>query len=295
MTTGDRQKLGVNFGSGYGLPLASVDDMLTTGSLMLVEPAHPVSPWDSGIPAANARVANLAASQAGAALGDTSAEVRAQWIVGSAQASTNSIFERTSCGGLHGIASQTVTGANMGACLVLPAALLTYLKTNTGHSYFVSLWHRVTRISGGSTDATTPYLSTVANSSSPASNYLWALRSRISRPGSGGATNLGLRPTTFTDVAGPTVRSIGTTGAVGTIASPIGTVASWGLPGYNSGLDAANDKPPSWVLYRYYLEDLTVSGRSYATVDTLDKDAFIAQVTTPGGRYWSDTYTTPAI
>lgn len=52
--------------------------------------------------------------------------------------------------------------------------------------------------------------------------------------------------------------------------------------------------PGAFLFYRAYIEDLTVSGRSYAAVDALDYAEYTKQVTTAGGRYYADTYTDPA-
>jgi hypothetical protein len=48
------------------------------------------------------------------------------------------------------------------------------------------------------------------------------------------------------------------------------------------------------VLYRAYIEDLTVSGRTYAQVQALDYALWQAAFA-PGGRYAGDTFTPPAI
>jgi len=50
----------------------------------------------------------------------------------------------------------------------------------------------------------------------------------------------------------------------------------------------------SGVIYRAYMEDLQVSGRSYAAVDAIDFEQFTKHVLTAGGRYYGDTYTDPA-
>lgn len=51
---------------------------------------------------------------------------------------------------------------------------------------------------------------------------------------------------------------------------------------------------PSYILYRMYLEDLTVSGRTYAQVDAIDyamwQTAFSA-----GGKFYGDTFTASPI
>jgi hypothetical protein len=56
----------------------------------------------------------------------------------------------------------------------------------------------------------------------------------------------------------------------------------------------AKESAPSVVFYRTYLEDLTVSGRTYAEVDALDVALYTKHVLTTGGRYYGDTYTDPA-
>ena len=53
----------------------------------------------------------------------------------------------------------------------------------------------------------------------------------------------------------------------------------------------SKDKAASWKLYRFYLEDLTVSGRTYAEVDAMDNALYTQEVLTPGGRYYGDTQT----
>ena len=50
---------------------------------------------------------------------------------------------------------------------------------------------------------------------------------------------------------------------------------------------------PSRAVYRMYIEDLTVSGRTYAQVDAIDYAQFTKDVLTVGGRYYGDTYTDP--
>jgi hypothetical protein len=46
------------------------------------------------------------------------------------------------------------------------------------------------------------------------------------------------------------------------------------------------------VFWRGYVEDLTVSGRTYAEADAIDIAEFTKQVLTSGGRYYGDTIVT---
>jgi hypothetical protein len=69
-------------------------------------------------------------------------------------------------------------------------------------------------------------------------------------------------------------------------------VNAW--PG-TGNLTSANstDGSESRIFYGFYLEDLTVSGRTYQDVDALDLQAYNIAFGT-GGRYYNDTYTDPA-
>lgn len=74
--------------------------------------------------------------------------------------------------------------------------------------------------------------------------------------------------------------------------NPAGTTFS----GQNTnamGTGNAHHRMPSMILYRFVLEDLTVTGRSFATADAIDAAQFAAAFGT-GGRYNGDTYTDPA-
>lgn len=62
-------------------------------------------------------------------------------------------------------------------------------------------------------------------------------------------------------------------------------------PGALSTVD--NNKLASWAFYRSYLEDLSVSGRSYSEVAAIDSVEY-ARAFAVGGRYGADTYTDPA-
>ncbi|RQS00227.1 hypothetical protein DIE02_27720 [Burkholderia sp. Bp8991] len=57
--------------------------------------------------------------------------------------------------------------------------------------------------------------------------------------------------------------------------------------------DAARNVDFSAILYRVFLEDLTVSGRTFAAVSALDQSLYNAAFTS-GGRYNGDTYTSPS-
>lgn len=50
---------------------------------------------------------------------------------------------------------------------------------------------------------------------------------------------------------------------------------------------------PSWILYRIYIEDLSLSGRTYEQVKAID-DAEFAKAFAAGGKFFDDTWNDPA-
>lgn len=284
--------LDTTFTDAGSLPVLEVDSILAAGSLLLIDPMHDAGLWPTGVPAASARVPNIAAAKA-AAMIPTATELRPQWVLGSSQTAANSVFERTTKGGLHGIISQVSTGANKGAHLSIPADILAFLRTNTTHHIYVSLWSDVTRISGDVSDTTTPWLSGAAVTGALTGSYAYLMRSRTTRPLSTSTVPAeGLRPASGSgsDVLGLTLRNVGTGGKMGaTDALYVGTVAQWGQVGLVSTTPTAANFP-SFTFYRFYMEDLTVSGRTYATVDSIDSGLYTAALVTSGGRYQGDTH-----
>jgi len=78
-------------------------------------------------------------------------------------------------------------------------------------------------------------------------------------------------------------------GAGDTIAIAGGSI----IFGNNGSSSALTNQCPSDIFYRGYCEDLTVSGRSYADVDALDKALWDAAFAA-GGRFAGDTFTAPS-
>lgn len=275
-------------GSG---PIAEVDSLLTNGSLALLDPAHSHSPFTAALPAAGASVAvpNIAWEKAAAVLGSgTDATLAGSLSVGTAFTPANLCkLERSGKSGIHAISPRPGTYmAQRHAIITLPAALLTYLANNTAHAYYFSMWANLTRVTSA-----TGFVPHSSWSDSTASG-LWFMGSRAG----GGETNYpvanrtGNRAGPQSATTGPFLQNMAVSGMVG--AAPVAARNYlWCIgDGYGSSAPGVSS---SQVFYRAYLEDLTVSGRSYATVDALDLAAYTAAIGT-GGRYNADTYTAPS-
>lgn len=65
------------------------------------------------------------------------------------------------------------------------------------------------------------------------------------------------------------------------------------MPPWSGVASQALNSSPSYVLYRVYIEDLSLSGRTYEQVKSID-DAEHAKAFGIGGRFHGDTWSNPA-
>jgi hypothetical protein len=272
-------QLGVAF-TDTSMPVIRNDRLLTHGSLTLITPQHGMQAWPAGVPANGVALPNIAADEA-AALGIADPGVGA--VVGLGAGLT---FERTAKGGLHGIVPQAVAPA-VGAYMSLNMSpgLKAYILANPAHSYFLSLRSRTTRLTASGTNSLAYSLvRSVANST-----LISLLHSA-----SNGTGVLGRRNAAVTNTD-PVLRNIANSNGVitGYAADASASLATWGRIGpFNSGVADAQ-RLPSWIFYQAYLEDLTVSGRTYAQVDALDAELFGRDFGV-GGKFYGDTFTSPS-
>lgn len=281
------------------------DAILTNGSLALLEPGRAAS-----IAAGQTTtVPNIAAVEARRLIPGTS--VLDGDLYFSTMPAGVGKFEKTGKGGLHVIMSQTSgTNANKkGAQLGLPLSIRSYLAANPNNKLGVWIWRRKTRqaVSAGAprqrlqfaarqNDLQYPYhtdqsaalaltfgdaADTFYNPGNASDYYtLSVAESALNVPGRlAGAVKGG-----WSLASGKTVPTSG---------ADLMALYSMGNVGGGSN-DAAsnNNSSDSYVIYRMYVEDLTVSGRTPAAVDAIDKAMFDTAFAT-GGRFNSDTFTDP--
>lgn len=263
-----------------------------TGSLMLLETNHPLSPMTvaatSGAVVPNLASASLKTLQAGMTDTDYNGALLAN---GDFLTGTNGKFEKSAKNGLHIIASQAATGLGARYARVrIPAALKAYITANTGHTYYWSVWDRVTRQFGAAG------LTTHADFGA---GQFWFTKGADDTVRPTDATRLGWRAD---GAVGPTAAGVGSRTATGPLfqnmARSLATapVAASGNSVGSENVIALGElsakMSASAVFYRAYVEDLTVSGRTYAQVDAIDFAEYTKQVLTAGGRYFGDTVPT---
>lgn len=286
------------------LPKLRMDPILFAGSLVLVDFNHPANPGGyiaaaSGVPANGASVFNIANVEAAAVLGGGTAATLAGSLAlgGAINNNVKGKIERTGKGGLHGIVSQAnALASGDGLSLNVAAALRSYIAANTGHQFYVSAWDRITR--AGTGGANTSMLHDLTAGATAAGFEFASVRSNAggwNQAGGGIADshNAGDSLTLASRYSAGRVTTASFASGAG--ASQFGAV--WGAPtgSYNNAvLGSRNNTWASFAHYRFYLEDLTVSGRTFAQVDAIDFALYTTEVLTAGGRYNGDTFTAVA-
>ena len=272
------------------------DKIESKGSLFLFDGNHKLGNTTDPISVVGNMLPNILDDRTADLLG--AGDYRFQVI---ARTADSALFkaERTTKGGLHGIVTQAGGQSSTQSVVIKAAsAIKTYALENPSHKFYVSLWTRVTRQSLLTGTVQSPF-HFVNGSGSSTANYLWNFENGEARPLSG-ATLVGRKTVPSTGdtsaqaAAVPYNRfgSVAVTGVVGTgptasddINFVLGTQGPWNGPNYN--------KAPSRIIYRAYMEDLTVSGRTYAEVEAIDY-ALYQEAFAPGGKFYGDTYTAPS-
>lgn len=252
------------------LPEYKLDPMIYAGSMFLIEPA---TTWTAGIPENGSTVTNLAADKLEARGFDPTLT----WYVDAAFSGSAGKLERTTKGGIHGINSKTVPVANgIGAGVEFPAWFAQYILDNPTHEFAWSAWTNLTRTYGGSGTQVVTQMSAGAATNLGLDDvpYMGYLSSAV-------LGNNRLKKSAVPNVAGMTAADFS--------ANKRQAFAFGRRAGFNNSIASLG----SYIVYRLAVEDLTVSGRSFATFDAQDL-AEHTKAFGSGGRYYADTYTDPA-
>ena len=287
---------GVSLTDAMAPKIITRDKIESIGSLMLFDGNHQFGQFN-GLPAAGADIPNALSNIAAGVLGVNEAQTALKVLAVSADAPTVFKKERTLKGGIHGIVTQS--GAQVSAQMYFMCAadaVRNYVRDNPGHNFYFSLWQRITRKALASAASQAPFYFT--NGVSATSNYRFHMQGGQPFPSSTSPTvwkgSKTVPAASDKDVANDTnrftslaVQGDSGNGPIGTdpIALGVGTYSAWNALNYNAGA--------SRIIYRAYIEDLTVSGRTYAEVEAIDY-ALYKEAFAPGGKFHGDTYTAPS-
>lgn len=281
---------GVTIADPTAPTLITVDPIESAGSLFLVDPTHPASTMSSGVPINGQPVTNLLNARAKALTG---VDVPGTWFVGAGFNGTKGRLERSGKGGFHSVPSPTLADGTVDAQIYATAGLEAYLRANPTHLFYMSIWKRITKAqSAGPTAGSRPGGSgQITRLASPTTNTLLILSSQDPYAA-------GVRRPSSLQAVGPFFQNAANNAwsASGTPPSAGDLVVRPLVLSPNAALnytDAMRREQEGRIVYRAYLEDLTVSGRTYAQVDAIDYALYTKEVLTAGGRYYGDTWTDP--
>lgn len=279
------------------------------GALFLLDATHPVKSWASGVPEDNSYLPNLAGDSLASLSNRSGAVYLDSRIQNTNLAAANITAKRTSKGGLN--AARIANGSNGGVRIRWSLGLMEYLLNNTGHKYYVSSWSRILKSAdttyahlalGASTvrDTYRGYLAIVSNANTnyPANDAANPARNmRIGQhrePNNTRNITTTVPPVVAATTPFPFYASIGVNGYSvpeeidQTAEAALDSSRVWGVGSPFTPFGMGNSELIDQTFYRAYVEDLTVSGRTYAEVDALDYALYQKEVMTSGGRYYND-------
>lgn len=258
-----------------------VDGLESSGSLLLVEPGHSSNPWN-GLPSTGSTVPNLLRSTANTVTQKATTDAPLIWNYTNGQG----LVERTPKGGVHVIAKTTSTSVvDIRFMVEFPADIANYIAANYTHRYFASVWVQTTATKDPAltTDVSVMKMQTDSIFGIELNNIIGAryasnIRTPFNFTDAKGNYRLNAEFTSLRDMGGKT--------------APFAKQSAF-QAGNRMNISNANaGKVGSYIFYRTYVEDLTVSGRTYAECEALDASLH-AQAFGPGGRYYGDTFTAP--
>lgn len=282
--------------------LPSVDLIMpTAGALLFLDPTHPSNPWPTfdlnNTALSTVSLPNLAAAQAKALIpAGTDFGLGARYYKNASMTNdgVNSKIERTGKGALHVAFSQSRTENAFAREVRIRSGedISAYCFANKGHSFYVSYWGRQTRGAKAFTAGAPQH------SSGNGSNNFFGFYTRPTSAGEVAYPTTNPPRTAWSHDgayssatlvgAAPLFQDVGIANASAAASVFIDPLTMVAPADPSSGLNMN-----SMIFYGFYMEDLTVSGRTYAQVNALVRAKYERDVKTTGGRYFGDTYTAP--
>lgn len=266
------------------------DIRISSGTILLIEPARD---GPDGIPSS---LRNYARDEF---LESSGIDVPSITCVDTLSAVAGCLVERTSKGGIHGVVATDAFGSHSGRfrfAAVTPTTVLQYIVDNPDHSYYFGMIGRVTR--NAATSANTVGLGGIA----PIDGEDQSTTSVIGVAQAVSNQNILGRPATTNNyfinrrtVPGDGVPYFCDSAVSGHQVPNVETFSTARAEFFTMGERSASSTAsghPSHIVYSCWLEDLTVSGRSYSEASAEGLAVFNERFA-QGGRYDGDTWTPP--
>lgn len=276
---------------GYA-PVAPPSKLLEgvgAGPLLYLEPGSPIAPINA-VPANGSTMLDLAERWTTLTLGAAPNPLTVANTSPAGSAKTK--VARTARNGLHLMNSQQAQASPYELFdILLGENRLAYLNAHLDHTFYVSSWFRQTRAPREGSSIALPvaalrrtgtyatidhYAASGVLNSAP-----WFLPQETAAQARGHSS---LKDGDSFFVASASAAPYVTPFVMN---GPLLRLLTWNAARLNN--------LPSIVVYRAFVEDLTVSGRSFEEAAAIDREEFVDQVLTVGGRYYGDTYESPAV
>ena len=209
--------------------------------------------------------------------------------------------EKTTKGGLHLIASQAKEAAISGELFVGALAdsdLLSYLYNKTmveaNPNIYISIWSKITRAAPNNAGKYGPmFIYTQGNTN----NFVMYKQSRqVVIEKSSSSTSVSKTNLSAIDNASVGLANYDQVNLKGYFGSGVSSNSRFFLGTGTIGPygdSFSRNNSPSYIVYRVYIEDLNLSGRTFAEVKAID-DAEFEKAFAVGGRFYNDTWSDPA-
>ena len=293
---------GLTFDNPDAPKLVELDAIESAGSLLLLDPTHPSGGWPGGVGPSGSTLRNVLWKKAQAVYGAGSEASLVATLNYAGMAGATGLLERSTKGGLHALVSQApslVTANNTPYTRInMDLELRKWLFQHPTNDLYISVWGKVTRsYKSGPVDETYTGLgaTTLIALATGGGNQRVALGQKSSvqnELGKLGNDEKTVGPVFMNAASGAWVANPASEASIFTDLLGIGNTGVNNT--YTSGAATAKTRWPSWVVYRVYVEDLTISGRTYQQVHDIDYALYQKHVLTEGGRYYGDTYTDPS-
>lgn len=259
-------------GPGYTDP--PVNDLAdSAGALIYFDPSHPANPV-VGTPA---EYPNLVGENAAILAGNGATTANTGLTSANGFTATSGKVERTEKGGLHVAPSKTQDVTGQFFQLSMTSTVSSYILANKNDKWFMSASIRITR-AGGPASAEQQILRVGQNTSTYAVSIA---------EGSAGTSILGQPSPDRTTASTPGLACISVAGS-GSALPSVSQIFALGGPTSATFLH----RTPSYILYFVYVENLTVSGRTFAQARAAAEDVH-NRGHAASGRWANDTYTAP--
>jgi hypothetical protein len=261
--------------------------LLNKGSLVYMKPSSPLS-GISVFPGHGTVIRNLAWDIAKTIIPAATESSLQSTVVSTLLGGTASIAELTTKKGIHVIISKVNDVQAGNDFLIKHSDDIKNHLVDSGHDFFISMIYKKTRIADTAISGDLYLMQNTVNFS-----FLFQ-RDDLSPGAASPSRYLGSLNSLNTNVVGNQIRALGYKGFSGSIPSDRSLLSFANKIGSGGAYASFElNKTASLIIYETYVEDLTISGRTFAQASAA-MQAYYNAAFASGGIYFGDSHTDPA-